>query len=83
MRTTVDLDSDVYLFTSIYARTKGITLSAAINELIRRTEQRAEGRSDFPRLKTSPHGYLVIAGTGHVLTQETVRESSEDEDVSY
>jgi len=56
---------------------------SAINELIRRTEQRAEGRSDFPRLKTSPHGYLVIAGTGHVLTQETVRESSEDEDVSY
>jgi hypothetical protein len=38
-----------------------------------------EPGSDSPRLKTSPHGYLVIAGTGDVLTPEMVKEAAEDE----
>jgi hypothetical protein len=79
MRTTVNLDADVYSFTSAYAGAKGITLSAAISELVRRAEQVPEPGSDSPRLKTSPHGYLVIAGTGDVLTPEMVKEASEDE----
>ena len=79
MRTTVTLDPDVYSFTSAYAGAKGITLSAAISELIRRVEHVPEPESDSARLKTSPHGYLVIAGTGDVLTPEMVKELSEDE----
>jgi ATP-dependent protease HslVU (ClpYQ) peptidase subunit len=31
------------------------------------------------RIKAGPHGYLIIAGTGDVLTPEMVKESSEDE----
>jgi hypothetical protein len=31
------------------------------------------------RLKTSPHGYLVITGTGDRLTPEMVKDASEDE----
>jgi hypothetical protein len=53
-------------------------LSAALGELVRRTEQVPEPGSDSPRLKTSPHGYLVIAATGDVLTPEMVKEASED-----
>ena len=79
MRTTINLDSDVYSFASVYAGAKGITLSAAISELVRRAEQVPEPGSDSPRLKTSPHGYLVIAATGDVLTPEMVKEASEDE----
>jgi hypothetical protein len=79
MRTTVNLDADVYTFTSAYAGAKGITLSAALSELVRRAEQVPEPGSDSSRLKTSPHGYLVIAGTGDVLTPEMVKEASEDE----
>ena len=79
MRLTVNLDADVYSFTSAYAGAKGISLSAAINELVRRAEQTPEPGSDSPRLKRNEHGYLVIAGTGDVLTPEMVKEASEDE----
>jgi hypothetical protein len=79
MRLTVNLDPDVYSFTAAYAGAKGITLSAAISQLVRRAEQAPEPGRDSPRLKTSPHGYLVIAGTGDVLTPEMVKEASEDE----
>lgn len=76
---TVNLDSDVYRFTSAYAGAKGITLSAAISELVRRAEQAPEPGSDLPRLKMNEHGYLEIADTGHLLTPEMVKEASEDE----
>ncbi|WP_144312495.1 hypothetical protein [Terriglobus saanensis] len=79
MRLTVNLDADVYSFTSAYAGAKGITLSAALSELVRRAEQAPEAGSDLPRLKTSQHGYLVVAGTGDKLTPEMVKEASEDE----
>jgi hypothetical protein len=78
MRTSINLDADVYNFASAYAGAKGITLSAAISELVRRAEHAPEPVSDSPRLKRSPHGYLIIAGTGDVLTPEMVKESSED-----
>jgi hypothetical protein len=78
VRMTVNLDPDVYSFASAYAGAKGITLSAAISELIRRAEQVPDPGSDSHRLKTSQHGYLVIAGTGDRLTPEMVKEASED-----
>lgn len=79
MRMTVNLDPDVYSFTSAYAGAKGITLSAAISELIRRAERAPESGSDSSRLKVGSHGYLVIAGTGDALTPEMVKEAAEDE----
>ncbi len=50
----------------------------AAGEPVRRTEQVTEQGSDSPRLKASPRGYLVIAGTGAVLTPEMVKDASED-----
>jgi macrodomain Ter protein organizer (MatP/YcbG family) len=79
MRTSINLDADVHSFASAYAEAKGISLSTAISELVRRAEQAPEPESNSARLKTSPHGYLVIAGTGEVLTPEMVKEASEDE----
>lgn len=79
MRTSINLDADVYSFASAYAEAKGISLSTAISELVRRAEQAPEPESNSVRLKASPHGYLVIAGTGEVLTPEMVKEASEDE----
>ncbi len=78
MRTSVNLDLDVHSFASAYAEAKGISLSAAISELVRRAEQAPEPESNLARLKTSPHGYLVIAGTGNTLTPEMVKNASED-----
>lgn len=79
MRTTVNLDPDAYDFASAYAGGKGITLSAAISELLRRAEQAPEPANHSGRLKMNEHGYLVIAGTGDPITPEMVKEASEDE----
>jgi hypothetical protein len=76
MRLTVKLDPDVYSFTAAYAGAKGITLSAALSELVRRAEQMPERESN--RLKMNEHGYLEIAATGEPLTPEMVKTASED-----
>ena len=79
MRMTVNLDPDVYRFTSAYAGAKGITLSAALSELVRRAELAPDSAGDSLRLKRNEHGYLEIAETDDVLTPEMVRAASEDE----
>ena len=79
MRMTVNLDSDVYGFTSAYASAKGITLSAAISELLRRAEQVPAPASSPSKLKMNEHGYLEIAETGEVLTPAMVKKATEDE----
>ncbi len=76
---TVNLDPDVYTFAQAYAGGRGISLSAAISELVRRAEKATAPEGDTPGLKTSPHGYLIIAGTGSTVTSEMVKEASEDE----
>jgi hypothetical protein len=79
MRTSINLDPEVHDFTSAYANAKGMTLSAAINELIRRAEKAPEPVNHTSgRLKRNEHGYLVIARTGNVVTPEMVKELSED-----
>jgi len=79
-RANINLDADAYNFAVAYANAKGIPLGAAVSELLRRAEQLPETpNSAFPRLKTSPRGYLVKAKTGKVVTPETVKEASEDE----
>ncbi len=40
MRTTITLDDEIHEFATYYARSRGISLSAAINELIRKAETR-------------------------------------------
>jgi hypothetical protein len=79
MRLTVNLDPDVYNFTSAYAGAKGITLSAAISELVRKAEHEPEPGSDSPRLKRNEYGYLEIAETGNPLTPQMVKKAAEDE----
>jgi len=79
MRTSVTLDEDVYSFVSAYAHAKGMTLGAAIGELVRRIEQASDPEPPSGRIKLNEHGYYVIAATGKALTPEMVKELSEDE----
>jgi hypothetical protein len=79
MRLTVNLDPDVYSFTSAYAGAKGISLSAALGELIRRAEQVPQPGSDSARLHMNEHGYLEIATPGDPMTPEMVKEAAEDD----
>ena len=79
MRTTVTLDGDVYSFIQAYAGGKSISISAALGELVRRTERLSEVDAFLGRLQKNEHGYLEIARTGHVLTPEMVRPQSKDD----
>ena len=72
MRTQVTLDEDAHLFAAIYARAKGITLSAAINELIRKAEAAPQPPPDIRR---SANGLPCFPPTGKVLTREMVKEA--------
>jgi hypothetical protein len=78
MRTNVNIDVDVYELASAYAKGNGITLGAAISELVRRGEQ-VPRQTASPRLKMNDQGYLVIARTGNTFTPEMVKKFSEDE----
>jgi hypothetical protein len=77
VRANITLDTDAYNFVSAYASAKGIALGAAVSELIRRAEKIPEPPSK--RKKRGPHGYLVMAKTGQVITPEMVKKSSEDD----
>jgi hypothetical protein len=71
MRTNVNLDDDAHLFASIYAGAKGITLSAAISELIRKAEAIPPPPPDLSRSAT---GLLCFPPRGNVITTEMVRK---------
>lgn len=80
MRTTINIDAEAYDFASMYANAKGITLGAAVSELIRRAEQAPElpAVKKSGRLQMNEYGYYEIVG-GEPITSEMVKELSEDE----
>jgi hypothetical protein len=75
MRTTITLDDDVYELASMYAAGRGITLGAAVGELMRK----ANGTSGSSRIKIAANGLPVFAARGRVITSEMVKATQEDE----
>jgi len=78
MRTSVTLDDDAYQLASLYAAGRGITLSAAINEAVRKIGE-PRSASGSSRIKTAPNGLPVLGADGRVITSEMVKEALEDE----
>lgn len=76
MRTTVTLDDDVHEFATYYARGKGITLSAALNELVRQAETAPKPEPD---IVIGPHGLPMFPRTGNTITSEMVNKLEEEE----
>jgi hypothetical protein len=76
MRTSITIDDDVHEFASIYATAKGITLSAAINELIRRAETAPE---PSPDIRYDSDGFPMFPLAGRVVTPEMVKEIEGEE----
>jgi len=76
MRTTITLDDDVHDFAAYYANARGITLSAAMNELVRRAEATQLPK---PQIRRAPDGFPLLPKTGQVITSEMVKKYSEDE----
>ena len=77
MRTTITLDDEAHEFASIYAAAKGITLSAAINELIRKAE--AAPAPPVPEIEFSEIGLPMFPRSGRTITCEMVKKLEEEE----
>jgi len=78
MRTSVTLDDDVHEFASVYAEARGITLGAALGELVRKAKNAARPASASIRIL--PNGMPVFRSRGGKLTPEVVRAAQEDDD---
>jgi hypothetical protein len=76
MRTTVTLDDETHEFAAYYARARGLSLSAAINELIRKAER---GPVQEPEIVWSPEGIPMFPPTGQRITSEMVKQLEEEE----
>jgi hypothetical protein len=76
MRTTITLDEDVYQLATLYAAGRGITLGAAVGELVRRAETPAARK---PAFKIGAHGLPVFSDRGRTITPQMVKDAQEDE----
>jgi hypothetical protein len=76
MRTSITLDDDVHEFASSYAHGRGITLSAALNELVRKAKSAPAPSVEILR---SPNGFPMFPPTGRRITSEMVKKLEEEE----
>ena len=77
MRTTITLSEKTHEFASYYARARGITLSAAIDELIRKAE--AAPPPPLPEIAYSDIGLPMLPPSGRTITCEMVKKLEEEE----
>lgn len=76
MRTTVTLDDQTHEFAAYYARARGLTLGAAIDELIRKAQSAPEPKVE---LRTGPNGLPMFPPTGRTITAEMVKKLEDEE----
>ena len=76
MRTTVNLAPETHEYVSYYARVKGLTLSAAIDELIRKAQAPPARKPD---IRIGPNGLPMFPPTGRTITAEMVKELEAEE----
>ena len=76
MRTTITLDDDVNEFARYYANARGITLSAAMNELVRKAEKPPDTE---PLIVFSPDGFPMFPPAEGTITSEMVKKLEEEE----
>ena len=79
MRTTITLDDDVHEFAAYYARARGITLSAAMNELIRKAEKLPNPRRADHRVFGPERLPLLPPSGRRTITSEMVKKLEEEE----
>ena len=77
MRTTITMTEETHEFASYYARARGLTLSAAVDELLRKA-QTAEPAKVF-EIHRLPNGLPTFPPSGRTVTCEEVNRLAEDE----
>jgi hypothetical protein len=76
MRTTITLNDETHTFASYYAHARGLTLSAAIDELIRKAQA---APPSTPEICYSPSGLPMFPPSGGVITAAMVKNLEEEE----
>ncbi|HEY2468688.1 MAG TPA: hypothetical protein VGI45_12725 [Terracidiphilus sp.] len=76
MRTSITLDEEIHEFASVYASARGISLNAAINELIRKAQLIP---SQEPEILRSANGLPMFPPTGRTITAEMVKKLEAEE----
>lgn len=77
MRTTITLKNETHTFASYYAHARGLTLSAAIDELIRKAQAAPASK---PEICFSPiSGLPMFSPRGGTITAEMVKEIDNEE----
>jgi hypothetical protein len=77
MRTTITLNDETHAFASYYAHARGLTLSAAIEELIRKAPAMPPPAPS--EICYSPSGLPMFPPTGGTVTAEMVKKIEEEE----
>jgi hypothetical protein len=77
MRTTITLDDETHEFAAYYARVRGLTLSAAIDELIRKAQ--APPEPEDLGIRSGPHGLPMFPPAEGRITSEMVKKLEEEE----
>jgi len=76
MRTSITLDEQIHEFASIYASARGISLSSAINELIRKAQV---APPQEPEILRGPNGLPMFPPTGRTITADFVKKIEAEE----
>ena len=79
MRTNVNLAEDIHQFARLYADAKGITLGAAITELIRKAQIAETAELQTPKFRRSSAGFPLFPRTVSKITTSMVRKAEEDD----
>ena len=76
MRTTITLADETHEFVSYYANARGLSISAAIDELIRKAQAAPAPKPD---IRIGPNGLPMLPPTGRTITAEMVKKIEEEE----
>lgn len=77
MRIRITLEDETYEFATYYARVRGLTLGAAIGELICKVQTAPPPTR--PKLRRSRNGLPLFPSTGRVITSELVKKIDDEE----
>jgi hypothetical protein len=76
MRTTITLNDETHDYAAYYARTRGITLSAAIDELILKAQNPTPPKPD---IRIGPNGLPMFPPGEGRITSEMVKRIEQEE----
>jgi hypothetical protein len=77
MRTTVTLKRETHAYARYYAQARGLTLGAALDELIQNAQ--AATPASVPEIQFLPNGLPIFPPTGRTITSEEVKRLEADE----